>query len=183
MNPFVKFAIDLGPVLVFFAAYGTAGIMAATAAFMVATIASLAVGYALERRIALLPLVTGAIVLVFGGLTLIFDNELFIKLKPTVVNGLLGLALFGGLAFNAPILRTLFSAAFQLDERGWRILSLRWAWFFLAMAVLNEIVWRHFSTDTWVAFKAFGYTPLTLVFSVAQVPLIRRHSTEAKESA
>lgn len=182
MNPLFKLAIDIGPLLIFFGAYARGGIMAATAAFMIATVAALAVSYATVRRIPLIPLVTGAIVLVFGGLTLIFANDVFIKLKPTMVNGLLAAALFGGLLFRQPLLKPLFEMAFQLDEPGWRRLTWRWACFFLAMAALNEIVWRNFSTDTWVSFKVFGLLPLTFAFSLAQIPLIRRHAVAEPRS-
>jgi intracellular septation protein len=183
MNPLVKLAIDLGPLLIFFAAYARAGIMAATAAFMVATVVALGAAYGLTRRIPILPLVTGAIVLVFGGLTLVFADDVFIKLKPTVVNALLSAALFGGLAFKRPLLKPLFEAAFQLDAAGWRVLTFRWACFFAGLAALNEIVWRSVSTDSWVTFKVFGLLPLTLLFSVAQVPFIRRHSLEPERDS
>lgn len=183
MNPLVKLAIDLGPLVVFFAAYARAGIMTATAVFMAATVAALGVAYALERRLPIVPLVTGALVLVFGGLTLVFADELFIKLKPTIVYGLFAGALLGGLVFKAPLLKPLFEMALRLDERGWRVLSLRWACFFLALAALNEIVRQVFSTDVWVALKVFGFLPLTLLFALAQLPLIRRHGVVAEERA
>lgn len=186
MHPLVKLAVDLGPLLVFFAVffatYARGGIMTATAAFMVATAIALAASYALARRLPIVPLVSGAIVLVFGGLTLIYADEHFIKLKPTVVNGLLAGTLLGGLLFRQPLLKPLLGLAFQLDEPGWRILTLRWACFFASMAALNEIVWRSFSTDTWVSFKVFGLLPLTLLFSLAQLPLIRRHAVAGQGS-
>lgn len=182
MHPLLKLAIDLGPLLVFFAAYARGGIMIATAAFMAATLLALGVCYALVRRLPIMPLVTAAIVLVFGGLTLALGDEHFIKLKPTVVNGLLAAALLGGLHFKRPLLKPLLEAAIHLDERGWHLLTLRWAAFFASLAVLNEIVWRSFSTDTWVSFKVFGLLPLTLAFSLAQVPLIRRHAVAAERS-
>lgn len=182
MHPLVKLAIDLGPLLVFFAAYARGGIMTATAAFMVATLVALGVCYTLVRRLPVIPLVTAAIVLVFGGLTLAFADEHFIKLKPTVVNGLLAATLLGGLLVKRPLLKPLLEAAVQLDARGWRVLTLRWAAFFVILAVLNEIVWRSFSTDTWVSFKVFGLLPLTLLFSLAQVPLIRRHAVVGQGS-
>ena len=180
MHPLVKLAVDLGPLLVFFAAYARGGIMTATAAFMVATAIALGASYALVRRLPIVPLVSGAIVLVFGGLTLAFADEHFIKLKPTVVNSLLAGTLLGGLLFRQPLLKPLLAMAFQLDEPGWRILTLRWACFFASMAALNEVVWRSFSTDTWVSFKVFGLLPLTLLFSLAQLPLIRRHAVAAE---
>ena len=180
MHPALKLAIDLGPLLVFFAAFMRGGIMTATAAFMVATLVALGVCYALVRRLPVVPVVTGVVVLIFGGLTLAFADEHFIKIKPTVVNGLLAATLFGGLLVKRPLLKPLLEAAIHLDERGWRVLTLRWAAFFAILAVLNEIVWRGFSTDTWVSFKVFGLLPLTLLFSLAQVPLIRRHAVAAE---
>ena len=175
MNPVVKLSLDLGPLLIFFGAYSRAGIMAGTAAFMVATVLALAIGYALTRRIAILPLATAVIVLIFGGLTLIFDNELFIKLKPTIIYSLFAFVLFGGLGLGRPLLKPLMGMMVQLNEAAWRVLTLRWAWFFVLCAILNETVWRNFSTDTWVAFKVFGFTPITIVFALAQVPFIHRH--------
>jgi intracellular septation protein len=146
---------------------------------MAATIAALAAAFVMTRRLPIAPLVTGAVVLVFGGLTLVFADETFIKMKPTLVNALLSLVLFGGLLFRQAFVKPLFELAFQLDAAGWRALSFRWACFFAAMAVLNEVVWRSVSTDAWVGFKVFGYLPLTLAFGIAQVPLIRRHSLAA----
>jgi intracellular septation protein len=181
MNPIVKLAVDLGPLVVFFAAYARAGIMAATAAFMVATVAALGAAYALERRLAVVPLATGVVVLFFGGLTLVLADELFIKLKPTVVYALFAGVLFGGLAFKRPLLKPLFEMAFRLDERGWLVLTRRWGWFFLAMAALNEIVRRGFSTDAWVALKVFGFLPLTFLFAATQLPFIRRHRAPAED--
>src|SRR5271169_3662145 len=175
MNPILKLALDLGPLLIFFGTYSRAGIMAATAAFMIAAVAALAVGYALTRRIAILPLATTVIVLVFGGLTLVFDNDVFIKLKPTIIYGLFAVVLFGGLKFGRPLLKPLMGMMIALDEAAWRVLTVRSGWYFVLCAVLNEIVWRNFSTDVWVDFKVFGFTGLTLVFALAQVPFMQRH--------
>ncbi len=181
MHPLLKLAIEIGPLVIFFVANAKFGIFVATGAFMAAIAVALGVNYTLLRRVPILPLVTGVFVLVFGGLTLILQNELFIKLKPTIVNGLFAAILLGGLGFGKSFLRSLLDSMFRLTDRGWRILTLRWALFFIVLAVLNEIVWRNFSTDTWVSFKVFGIMPLTLVFSFAQVPLINRHGTVPPE--
>jgi intracellular septation protein len=182
-NPFVKLALELGPLAVFFAANARFGIFAATGVFMTATLTALALSYALQRRLAIMPLVSGVVVLVFGGLTLWLQDEVFIKLKPTLVNGLFGVVLLAGLRLRKPLLEILFDGMFRLTEEGWRKLTLRWGVFFLVLAALNEIVWRNFSTDTWVTFKAFGLIGLTLVFAFAQAPLIARHEKPEPEGS
>jgi len=182
MNPLLKIVVEAGPLIVFFVAYGWAGIFVATAAFMVAIVAALAFSWLTERRLPMVPLFSAGIVLVFGGLTLWLNDETFIKLKPTILNGMFAVVLFSGLAFGRALLKPLFESVFQVDETGWRILTLRWAFFFAVMAVLNEIVWRNYSTDVWVSVKVFGYLPLTVLFSLAQMPLIQRRAvTEAAE--
>ncbi len=180
LNPMFKLALDLGPLLLFFFVNARWGIYAATGAFMVATIASLIVTYVLIRRIAVMPLVSGIVVMVFGGLTLYLQNEMFIKIKPTIIYALFAVLLLGGLAMGRSLLALVMDSMFQLDADGWKKLTLRWGLFFAAMAVVNEIVWRSVSTDTWVAFKTFGFLPLTVVFALAQAPLMMRHSVEKK---
>lgn len=178
LNPLVKLAIEIGPLVVFFIVNAKVGIFAATAAFMVAISLALGANYIMLRRLPMLPLVTAMFVFVFGGLTLALQDELFIKLKPTIINSLFAAILLGGLAFGRAFLKSLLDAVFQLTDEGWRKLTLRWALFFILLAVLNEIVWRNFSTDAWVSFKVFGIMPLTLVFSFAQVPLLNRYAVE-----
>jgi intracellular septation protein len=178
LNPLLKLALDLGPLVVFFAANARLGIFTATAVFMVTIIAALAVSYAITRHVAIMPVVTAIIVLVFGSLTLVFHDETFIKLKPTIIYLLFGLSLLGGYLFNKPLLAIVFDAMFHLTEEGWRKLTLRWATFFLVMAVVNEIVWRTQTTEFWIAFKLFGFTPLTFVFAAAQYRLLLRYATE-----
>jgi len=183
VNPFLKLALELGPLGVFFFANGRYGIFPATAAFMVATFVALGLSWTLTRRLALMPLVTGVIVLVFGGLTLLLQNDTFIKMKPTIVNTLFGAALLIGLLFHKSLLGYVFDSVFKLDDAGWRKLTFRWGLFFLALAVLNEVVWRNFSTDAWVNFKVFAIMPLTIAFTLSQMPLIMRHTIEPEAEA
>ena len=181
LNPWVKFALELGPLALFFIVYGRLGIFAATAVLMVGVAATLIISWAMLRRIPIMPLVTAVIVAIFGSLTLILHDETLIKVKPTALYLLFGAALFIGLAIKKPLLKIMFDGALSVTEEGWRRLTWRWAFFFLALAVLNEIVWRTQSTDVWVKFKTFGFLPLTLAFAVAQAPLIMRY--EAKGEA
>jgi intracellular septation protein len=164
--------------VLFFAANARFGIFAATGAFMVAVLAALAVSYAMTRHVAIMPLVTAVIVLMFGTLTLVLHNDTFIKLKPTIIYLLFGGTLLGGLAFGKTFLGILFDSVFELTEEGWRKLTWRWALFFFALALLNEIVWRNFSTDFWVSFKLFGVVPLTFLFGALQYPLLTKYHVE-----
>jgi intracellular septation protein len=183
IGPILKFALDLGPLAVFFIANARADIFVATGAFMVAILVSLVVTYSIERRLPLLPVVTALMVLAFGSLTLILNDETFIKLKPTIANVLIAAALFIGLAIGRPFLKVVLGTVFELDEEGWRKLTWRWAWFFLFLAVLNEIVWRNSSTDVWVNFKVFGIMPLTILFSLSQLPMLQRYKIEPASDA
>jgi intracellular septation protein len=148
---------------------------------MVAVLAAFAVSYAMTRHIAIMPVVTAVVVLIFGGLTLILHDDLFIKLKPTIIYLLFGGALVGGMLFNKPLLGIVFDSVFNLTEEGWRKLTWRWAVFFFALAILNEIVWRTQTTDFWVSFKLFGVVPLTFVFAALQYPLLTKYGTENKD--
>jgi intracellular septation protein len=181
LNPMIKLVLDLGPLVLFFVANSRWGIFAATAVFMVAVLAALIVSYVITRRLPIMPMVTAVIVVVFGGLTLILHDATFIKVKPTIIYGLFGAVLLGGLVFNKPLLGVVFDSLFHLSDEGWRKLTLRWALFFFTLAVLNEIVWRNASTDTWVDFKVFGVVPLTIAFGALQVPLLRRYAVEPAE--
>jgi len=178
LHPFLKLALDIGPLVLFFAANGRYGIFVATAAFMAAVLIALAVSYVMTRHLAMMPLVTAVIVLVFGGLTLVLHDELFIKLKPTIIYVLFGGTLAGGLAFGKSFMGVLFDSVFELTDEGWRKLTVRWALFFFALAILNEIVWRNFSTDVWVSFKLFGVVPLTLLFGALQYPLLMKYARD-----
>jgi intracellular septation protein len=170
-----KLLIELGPLLVFFAGNAMGGIFVGTAAFMAATLISLGVARFRYHKVPVMPLVSAVVVFVFGGLTLYLQDETFIKLKPTIVYSMFAMLLAAGLLLRKPLLELLFGPAFILTEEGWRKLTFRWMAFFIAMAVVNEVVWRNFSTDAWVSFKAFGFLPLTFLFAIAQVPLLQRY--------
>jgi intracellular septation protein len=178
MSPFLKLALDLGPLLIFFAANAVGGIFTATAVFMVAIAVSIGIGFAVERKISPMALVTGALVLVFGGLTLSFSNEIFIKIKPTILYVMFAGVLLGGLLFNRLFIKLLLAQSVRLPDAAWRVLTWRWSLFFLALAIANEFVWRNSSTNVWVAFKVWGVFPLTIVFALAQTPFIARHQIE-----
>jgi intracellular septation protein len=180
LNPLLKLLLDFGPLMLFFFANSYRGIFFATAAFMVAIVAALIVQFILIRRLPILPIVTAVIVLVFGALTIWLHNDTFIKVKPTIIYTMFGAILFVGLATGRPLLESVLEGAFHLTDEGWKILTWRWAFFFLALAILNEIVWRSVSTDTWVAFKTFGFLPLTIVFALAQTPVFMRYQTKPK---
>jgi intracellular septation protein len=178
LHPGLKLSLELGPLVLFFIANARWGIFVGTALFMVAVLVSLAVSYALTRRLPVMALVSAAIVTVFGGLTLVLQDETFIKVKPTIIYGLFAAILGGGLLFGRSFIAILFNQMFNLTPKGWRILTMRWALFFLGMAVLNEVIWRTQSTDFWVAFKAFGAVPITMVFAISQMPVIKRYHLE-----
>jgi intracellular septation protein len=171
----LKLLVEVGPLAVFFITNAKAGIYWGTGVFMVATVISLVVSRVLFGRIPVMPLVSGVCVMVFGGLTLWLQDDHFIKIKPTIVNALFAAALFAGLLAGQSLLRIVFGEVFRLTEEGWRKLTLRWACFFVCLAVLNEIVWRTVSTDTWVTFKVFAVMPLTMAFALAQIGLLRHH--------
>lgn len=196
-NPVLKMALELGPLLIFFfgnlrgewlartfpelTAIG-GPLLIATALFMVATVISLIISKIVFKHLPVMPFVSGIVVMVFGGLSIWLQDDTFIKMKPTIVNTLFGVVLLGGLAFGTSLLGYVFNAAFQLDAEGWRKLTLRWGIFFLFLAMLNEVVWRNFSDDVWVSFKVWGTMPITILFTLAQMPLIMKHSLEEKEA-
>jgi intracellular septation protein len=173
--PWLRPTVDYGPLAAFFIAYWLFGLMPATGAIMAATAVALALSLIIERRVPIMPLVTAAVVGVFGGLTLWFQDETFIKMKPTIVQALFSIVLLGGLAVGQPLLKPLMGAAWSMDDVGWRRFTLRFAIFFAAMAGLNELVWRTQSTDFWVNYKIFGILFLTFVFVATQIPLMQRH--------
>jgi len=177
-HPVFKLATELGPLIVFFVANAKFNLFVATGAFMVAIVAAMIASYVVVRHVPMMAIVTAVIVLVFGTLTLVLHDETFIKVKPTIIYGLFAAILGGGLLFGRSFIAILFNQMFNLTPKGWRILTMRWALFFLGMAVLNEIVWRTQSTDFWVAFKAFGAIPITMIFAMTQMPVIKRYHLE-----
>ena len=190
-HPMLKLALELGPLLIFFFANLRGAwlverfpvllelggpLFVATALFMAATVISLIVSKVMLGHLPIMPFVSGIVVVIFGSLSIYLQNETFIKMKPTIVNALFGVSLLGGLAFGKSLLGYVFNAAFQLDAEGWRKLTVRWGIFFLFLAVLNEVIWRNFSDDFWVAFKVWGTMPITIIFTMAQMPLIMKHT-------
>jgi intracellular septation protein len=178
MKSLYKLLIDIGPLAVFFIFYTRSGLQASILPFMVATVIAVLFSYILEKKIPIMPTVGAGIVLLFGGLTIYFDNDVFFKMKPTIINFLFAVILYGGMLINKPLLKYLLGAALKLEEKGWKILTQRWIGFFIALAVLNEIVWRTQSTDIWVNFKVFGILPLTFIFTMTQFPLIKKYQIE-----
>ena len=177
-HPVFKLATELGPLLVFFVANAKFNLFVATGAFMVAIVAAMIASYVVVRHVPIMAIVTAVIVLVFGTLTLVLHDETFIKVKPTIIYGLFAAILGGGLLFGRSFIAILFNQMFNLTPKGWRILTMRWALYFFAMAILNEFIWRTQSTDFWVAFKAFGAIPITMIFAMTQMPMIKRYHLE-----
>ena len=185
LAPLAKLALEMGPLVLFFLvnSYGDRWfdvapdrrLFLATGIFVVAVLVSLAVTWSLIRKLPVMPLVSAVVVTVFGGLTLILHDDLFIKLKPTIVNTLFGAVLVWAALTGRNVLKLVLDSVFTLTDEGWRLLTWRWAFFFFVLAALNEIVWRTQTTDFWVAFKVWGIMPLTMVFAMAQMPLIMRH--------
>lgn len=190
--PLIKLALELGPLIVFFVAnaFGRQIIQTvplfsgfddplypATAFFMVAMAISLVLSWVLLRRIAVMPVVTAVVLAVFGTLTFIFQDTTFIKIKPTIVNALFGTVLLGGLLFRQSLLKYVFGEVYKLKPEGWLVLTLRWGIFFFVLAALNELVWRLFP-DYWVPFKVWGVMPLTILFSLSQLPVLSKYAPE-----
>jgi len=178
LPPLWRTGLDLGPLLIFFGVLAKFDVYIATAVFVAVTLVAIGVGYAYERKISPMALISAAVVVVFGGLTLWLHNDLFIKIKPTVLYLIFATVLTGGLVTRRNFIKYLFDHAFHLDEEGWRILTWRWVVFFVVMAVANEIVWRNFSTQIWAGYKIFGAIPATFLFAFAQTPLILKHHVE-----
>ena len=178
MKSFYKLLIDIGPLAVFFIFYTRSGLQASILPFMVATVIAVLFSYILEKKIPIMPTAGAAIVLLFGGLTIYFDNEVFFKMKPTIINLLFAIILYLGILINKPLLKYLLGAALKLEEVGWKILTQRWIGFFIALAILNEIIWRTQSTDLWVNFKVFGILPITFIFTLTQFSLIKKYQIE-----
>ena len=178
MKSVYKLLIDIGPLAVFFYFYSKNGLQASILPFMIATVIAVLFSYIHEKKIPIMPTVGAAIVLIFGGLTIYFDNDIFFKMKPTIINLLFAAFLYGGVVFKKSLLKYLLGATLQLEEKGWKILTQRWIGFFIALAILNEIIWRTQSTDLWVSFKVFGILPITFIFTMTQFPLIKKYQIE-----
>jgi intracellular septation protein len=177
-HPMFKLATELGPLIVFFIANAKFNLFVATGAFMVAVIVAMIASYVVVRHVPVMAIVTAVVVIVFGTLTLVLHDETFIKMKPTIVYTLFAAVLGGGLLFGRSFIAIMFDQMFNLTPQGWRLLTARWAVFFLGMAILNEVIWRTQTTNFWVAFKAFGVIPLTMIFGIIQMPLIKRYHVE-----
>ena len=178
----LKLALDFAPLLVFFVGFRLGGVMDATIALMVSTVVCIAIVYICERTVSLAPLLSGVLVTVLGGLSIAFNNDQFIKMKPTLINFAFGMILLVGVfGFKRGLLKHVLDVAFQLTPEGWLILSRRWGFFFLALAALNEFIWRHFPTEFWVNFKVFGMMTLTVIFTAAQLRLVNKHQEVSGE--
>ena len=175
-NSLIKSLIEIIPLILFFIANAKYGIIFATKIFVVTTVIALVISYLHFKKVSTPLLITSFLVLVFGGLTIFFKDPTFIKLKPTIVYILFSLFLFLGLALKKNFLQIYFSSLIKLNDTGWDILTKRWGIFFVLMALLNEIIWRNFSTDFWVTFKVFGFLPLTIIFTILQQNLIKKYS-------
>ena len=180
-NPTLKLVLEMGPLVLFFLTNWKFGIFPATGVLMAGVIAALIASWVLTRHLPIMPVVTAVAVVVFGALTFFFHDDLFIKLKPTIVNTIFGAVLLGGLAMGRPLLPVVLDSVMQFTEEGWRKLTLRWGVFFFFLAIVNEVVWRTQTTDFWVSFKVLGIMPLTIVFALAQTPLLMRYDASKKE--
>ena len=178
MKSIFKLLIDIGPLAVFFVFYTRSDLKTAILPFMTATIIAVLFSYIIEKKIPIMPTVGAAIILVFGGLTIYFDNETFFKMKPTIINLLFAGILYVGIILNKSLLRYLLGAPLKLQDEGWDILTKRWIGFFIALAILNEIIWRTQTTDMWVNFKVFGILPITFIFTLTQFSTIKKYQVE-----
>jgi intracellular septation protein len=177
MKPLIKLITEVGPLAVFFIGNSKFGIFPATAAFMVATAIAIPISWKIEGKLPIMPIIIGVFVVFFGSLTLIFQDPTFIKIKPTIVNLVFAAGLIiSRTFFQKNVLKIIFNKAFNLTERGWRVLNIRWSFFFIFLAILNEIVWRNYSTEIWISFKLWGIMPLTILWTLAQMPLVSKET-------
>ena len=178
MKSITKLFVDIGPLAVFFIFYIRGDLQSAILPFMIATVIAVLFSYIVEKKIPIMPSVAAIIILVFGGLSIYFENEIFFKMKPTIINFLFAIILYVGIVINKPILQQLFAGTLKLQNEGWSILTKRWIGFFIVLGVLNEIVWRTQPTDIWVNFKVFGILPITFIFTLAQFSIIKKYQIE-----
>ncbi len=175
---FLKFITDFGPLLIFFTIYYKSGNNLSTAIppLIISTLIAVAIMYFVEKKIPYVPLIGAIVISLFGGLTLYFDNPIFIYMKPTIVNIIFaGILIVSNIYFNKNFLKFFLQTAFQLNDEGWKKLNFRWAYFFIFLAILNEIVWRTQPESTWVNFKVWGILPITIIFTAMQLPLINKY--------
>ena len=178
MKGLTKILVDIGPLAVFFIFYTRGDLQSAILPLMIATIIAVLFSYIIEKKIPVMPTFGALIILVFGGLTIYFDNEVFFKMKPTIINIFFASILYLGEIVNKPLLKYLLGSTLKLKDKGWNMLTKRWIAFFIALAILNEIIWRTQSTDIWVNFKVFGILPITFLFTLTQFSLIKKYQIE-----
>ena len=178
MRSISKILVDIGPLVIFFIFYTRGNLQSAILPFMIATVIAVLFSYIVEKKIPIMPTVGATIILFFGGLTIYFDNEVFFKMKPTIINLLFSVVLYGGEILKKPLLINLLGTTLKLQEEGWTKLTTRWIGFFIALAILNELIWRTQSTDLWVNFKVFGILPITFIFTMTQFSLIKKYQIE-----
>ena len=196
INPTLKLGLEMGPIILFILSYNfgdrlieafnlgepfTKPIFLATTVIMLATLISIVVSWSVTQNLPAMPIVTAVVVSIFGGLTLYLQDDTFIKLKPTIINTLFGVTLISGMLMGRSFLKVVMGPAFELDQEGWNKLTWRWGFFFLFLAVVNEIVWRNFSEAFWVGFKFWGITGLTMAFVASQLPMMMKHATAEPE--
>ncbi|ALE03256.1 septation protein A [Bartonella ancashensis] len=197
ISPFLKFCLEMGPLLIFFLANYkgewlinnielfknfSKPIFPATIIFMISIVIALITSWVIVRTIIIMPLISGVLVLIFGFLTIWLNDDTFIKVKPTIINGLFATILFGSLFFGKPLLHYFFNNTLKLDEQGWKKMTYSWAFFFVFLAFVNEIVWRNFSDNFWATFKVFGVMPMTILFTLTQIPIMMKHSIKDDKS-
>ena len=178
----LKIALEAGPVIAFLFTYFYIDIFWATATFMVTTVIALTISRTFFGYVPVLPLISGILVVIFGGLTLVYQEEIFIKIKPTICNLLFASILFGGLIMRSFLIKYILGEVYKLQDEGWQKLSLRWAYFFVFLAILNEIIWRNFSTEFWSSFKLWGVMPITAIFAISQMSLLKKYSLPAYDN-
>lgn len=183
MKKSVSTALEVLPLVVFFAVYKFSDLIAATGALVVVTIVTISITYMVERRVPMMPLISAIVLSFFGGLTLISGDGIFIKIKPTLVNIVFASILFAGAYMKKPLLKYLMESAFKMDDEAWLKFSLRWGFFFLFLAGLNEVIWRNFSEDFWVKFKVFGMLPISVLFTATQIPFLKKNMIEEEEES